>query len=682
MLRSAVLPAALLLVSATALPARPGVRIDEDEVIFALEAPGAESVYLVGDFNAWNPTVDNMVEIDGSFEITLFLGAGTYEYRFVVDGVPTPDPGNPEVTPEGHSVLRLARVGGALELLPPEVVSSEEGGAPFRWSGWYRGLLEDRWEPDERNETSHLARGTLGLDLGGEAFFRLFTQWSRGANEENEVGDDVTFDAAEARVPLGGLSFTAFDNVPLPSPAGILPLYGAIGIYDYRFGYDVQGALLRGRLLGGPHLELLFGDRSGPTSAAPDPGFPYLGDWRAEGSAGRDTLYELGRRGSGGEDVWAARVEQDLGRVTLGLGYRHDRGGSPTTVVTHSWSDSVSTVTAARGHLEDRAWGLDLAWRGEEGASLEAGFQRGISRFRASELVSFSGPDSSLDLAAAKPVADGPDRDRDEGLRMAGRAAWGENLRLVLGFDYEEHEPRSTGGSRRPTKLRRRLQGGLDVPIAPRLRLGVRASWVSFGRSGDALFLFDPRDNFWLDPRGQLLSPDWWNLAGEKELVLLSPTLRWQGSAPDTVGAGRSGTWAALGGRAAWSGGEAVTLSWRITARRDLGRRVYAEGDGRFLAYRGGSLGLHEEYGVVYLETGMREPGRWEASVGFGVDPWAYEPVTSRYMDWGRDRFLETRGAVGSAGLEDFAGFGPRVHRALRDLESARLVKIEFRLLF
>lgn len=58
-----------------------------------LEFPGARCVELAGSFNNWNPAQDKMTRMeDGRWVKDIPLKAGTYEYRFVVDGRWIPDP--------------------------------------------------------------------------------------------------------------------------------------------------------------------------------------------------------------------------------------------------------------------------------------------------------------------------------------------------------------------------------------------------------------------------------------------------------------------------------------------------------------------------------------------------------------------------------------------------------------
>jgi 1,4-alpha-glucan branching enzyme len=58
-------------------------------------APSAESVYLMGDFNSWNPTSHPMSRReDGLWFIEVLLKHGHHQYRLLVDGKPVLDPKN------------------------------------------------------------------------------------------------------------------------------------------------------------------------------------------------------------------------------------------------------------------------------------------------------------------------------------------------------------------------------------------------------------------------------------------------------------------------------------------------------------------------------------------------------------------------------------------------------------
>lgn len=81
-----------------------GYEITADGVIFRYYDSDASKVYVVGDFNNWTPTIDQMVDKNGDGHWTLFypLAPGTYQYKFVIDGTYwIPDPRNPQTVSDG-----------------------------------------------------------------------------------------------------------------------------------------------------------------------------------------------------------------------------------------------------------------------------------------------------------------------------------------------------------------------------------------------------------------------------------------------------------------------------------------------------------------------------------------------------------------------------------------------------
>lgn len=62
-------------------------------VNFFCSAAGAQQVYLVGDFNGWNPTSHPLKrQSDGSWFLQVALNHGHHHYHFLVDGQPALDP--------------------------------------------------------------------------------------------------------------------------------------------------------------------------------------------------------------------------------------------------------------------------------------------------------------------------------------------------------------------------------------------------------------------------------------------------------------------------------------------------------------------------------------------------------------------------------------------------------------
>ena len=66
-----------------------------ESVLFELNGfADAEKVVLAGEFNAWNENELIMTKTDNGWKYSLALGAGSYQYKFIVDGVWTLDPNN------------------------------------------------------------------------------------------------------------------------------------------------------------------------------------------------------------------------------------------------------------------------------------------------------------------------------------------------------------------------------------------------------------------------------------------------------------------------------------------------------------------------------------------------------------------------------------------------------------
>jgi 1,4-alpha-glucan branching enzyme len=64
-----------------------------ETITFHCDATQAASVFLVGDFNNWNPATHAMRrQADGSWSLQVPLARGHHYYRFLVDGEPALDP--------------------------------------------------------------------------------------------------------------------------------------------------------------------------------------------------------------------------------------------------------------------------------------------------------------------------------------------------------------------------------------------------------------------------------------------------------------------------------------------------------------------------------------------------------------------------------------------------------------
>ena len=82
------------------------------DTVFKCELkPEAKEVYLVGEFNNWDPKSDRMTKKQGAFHKMIRLAPGEYQYKFLIDGQWYCDPAAPTQVPNAfgttNSVVRV-----------------------------------------------------------------------------------------------------------------------------------------------------------------------------------------------------------------------------------------------------------------------------------------------------------------------------------------------------------------------------------------------------------------------------------------------------------------------------------------------------------------------------------------------------------------------------------------------
>ncbi|MFC1817278.1 isoamylase early set domain-containing protein [Thermodesulfobacteriota bacterium] len=81
-------------------------KIKRKRVSFSIEAPVAEQVVLMGDFNKWDPNVHPMKNHgNGIWTKSVIIPPGEYEYKFLIDGDWKEDPGNEKTCPNCFGTL-------------------------------------------------------------------------------------------------------------------------------------------------------------------------------------------------------------------------------------------------------------------------------------------------------------------------------------------------------------------------------------------------------------------------------------------------------------------------------------------------------------------------------------------------------------------------------------------------
>lgn len=85
-------------------------------VTFTLDAPRAEEVFLVGDFNGWDEKKHPMKQGAGDgWKKIVYVTPGTYQYKFLVDGGWRLDPNNPQTCSNSYgttnNILVISEIG-------------------------------------------------------------------------------------------------------------------------------------------------------------------------------------------------------------------------------------------------------------------------------------------------------------------------------------------------------------------------------------------------------------------------------------------------------------------------------------------------------------------------------------------------------------------------------------------
>jgi len=230
------------------------VVVEDEEIVFRYKASGASDVYLVGDFNGWNPTIDKMVRVGDYFEIRLFLLPGRYSYRFIVDGKSVVDPDNPALDEKGNSVFFLSETNGYLRidfkevkrLVPGETGSERDIGGFIN----YYGL-------DEALFSRLVVLDSVGTDL--KLSFRLgFKGW---INESDGLRGRLRLINAEGYYYNSGLKVRAFfrtDSLGVRDGKG---LFSSIGPYNYGLGLFSYGVLINRSLPFNSDVEIFYANR-------------------------------------------------------------------------------------------------------------------------------------------------------------------------------------------------------------------------------------------------------------------------------------------------------------------------------------------------------------------------------------------------------------------------------------
>jgi hypothetical protein len=672
-----------VVLAATGAGAGAGIRVVEDEVYFSLTAPGAKEVYLVGDFNNWNPTFEKMERRGNVFEISLYMIEGTYRYKFVVDGNWIVDPDNPGDPNRGSALVLIEKPAG-LALLTED--PAEPAAVP-PLAPWFRYIGQFRWNQpeDETFSDNHIA--SLGFDVKREKLRgRAVLQSDSKSWDELDDSFNVGMAYGYVGTDIGDLSLDAFedDNVVWTS-ADPVTLIGNLGVFDYNAGHNRTGASGSYRLAEAISFRGLYADHNG-SGAGQRPAVS--GSALAAVASGADTTAYAFDPSVGDSDVFGFEVFVDAADYQAGIVTRLNRGLRPGTLAEVGFADSTALVSDTREDTDATMYWLRI--KGIKkllgiGASFGYGNGRGDIHLLTRERRPIGGAGEIETTQRAQPENQTLGFETSDRFVFGlGRASERWDLQADwdrVSFDFSEAVYRGTSATVDRVTVRFEWN-------APEWFVGSRLQYTDqdYGDTPPELLIDSPERNVWLDWRDNFTVP---NIVGidTRSYTDLSVAVRWSTGEPpeDTrrlVYHGvRDLVWAPPAVRlelGAVTGGffEAfVHGTARLTASYLWRERYFAMADGRLATYDKKEWGPSDTFVSGYLEVGYRY--RWfDVNLGWGFDPFVYDRVIEDFNDIGRTEVLR-RSIAGGVERGESKVVGERLLSLESQLQNDQTIKLE-----
>ena len=592
------------------------VTVDEEEVVFELEAPEASKVFLVGDFNSWNPTMDSMVRREGRWQVRLFLVPGTYRYMFVVDGETVPDPDNPNRDAEGRTYFIFTEENGSYGISYSTRRAGEAGDEEASYGPFGR-LFASAFEE------SGIFAGEAGITGTIEKRIRMEV----AAGLEHSFGEDravVPFlKRARGTWWSKRLSAGAYYRSGELSFGDPLDLFGEVGPYRYPLGLFCRGFTARVSGPFGTDGEFFFAGRI----EGYEPGLESR-MWIASGS-GSCAYRPQSKRHDGDADMYGIRAGGDAGPVRAD--YLHKVSLVEGRRLTTGEISSLCTT----GYERLQAGGPRFVLAIDGLPVLEAQYLRGVSYFNAYRWVDRS---SGFELHC------GPSGEWERGdsyhLGVSGTAG-----PLDYRLSWSRRTIEGVSKVRCPGREGRMDMLGLGASSrAGKFRIELDAEGEWYGGKDSSLRVFRLRRyDFWLD--GDRLNARHLPFLDSKRFV--EAGLRVVEGGADTISTGYRE-----------EGYLALTVSGDFEGE---GGSVFEASGGRGILI-GGWFGLHADLRYVYYDiegwTGDRGfLGSWAGvsarvadsgwiGVGLGVAPHRFDIWRFEFDTYGRESYLLESGIL------------------------------------
>ncbi len=622
------------------------VYVSNDEVIFSIKVPGARRVFLVGDFNNWNPTVEMMQKRGDKFTSALFLVTGDYRYKFVVDGKWTADPDDASADPKMGSMLRLAEQGGMLILRRSEM-NKKAGEILLMPSARYTGRIME----DEGDELS-----SQEIDLYLHVDEKIASAWVALKTRDNSwtsshFDPQIHFDRGNLQLKIANGIVSGFENDSIWDSTDPFHLFSNVGIFNRNFGYGRRGIYLDQEILK-LKIRAIYSDRF--EEGSPPPARIDGSSITAFASSNKSTtiLYERSQL-LDGEDVFGWELFLDVNGIKLGYAGRKNRG----------MNRGIAAALSKTGQeISAEVFGTREYWRASDfwaGLVLPRGFSGIIGAGWSSAFIKRSAGDSmTVDPNRGVSI---PIGSRLPGARMkfqksllfkAGLERGGAGpVDIAIGYNWAKFEYMGPVFDDARALIN---TGYMDMKWnRTSWRVSARFRYVNqeYGGTPDDFHYYTHRGNFWLDYEDKLDVEDIVGFDMENYAALGLSAVRMRN-------AGGSDSYSELfsrkppvllkmGGLVDPSAGGGVRYVFARTAvEKYLGDHAYFQIDSRASYYPREDWNSRKSFISTYVEAGWRTR-YMELSLGFGFDPVVFDRASNDYADIGRKEML--RGAVAGA---------------------------------
>ena len=624
------------------------VVLDEEEIIFRVAVEGAEKVFLVGDFNEWNPTLDRMVEKDGEFVIRLFLVPGRYRYMFVADGESMQDTDCPGRDEDGKAFFIFRESRNGYEIVYRDKASSVSVSESSKVDVAGRLYIKEdrdeagsflsvlmRYEIDERIK----AEIVPGFEFIGEEHGVFRSYLVRGsASYETDRG-----------------VFRAFNRLCDLDYGDPLSLFGKTGLFDYSPGLFYRGVDAEAGILFGISARIVYAGRIEGYDPVEEPDPP-----QSLPVIEYSNELPFNHRSPVDSDILSVRIGSRSGAFEFDYIYRHDTGPGG-----RKWILSKDPAILYDGFEKLSVHGVWLRFVPEEDIGFEVEFLTGSTTL------------SSLERVLSPSI---------EADRFCYEQDWETGHRIFCGLSYRPGRF-NAGFSWRRTKLSTdpQLAGerssdirnttSMDIVFhTRRLTASLNGMTDCFSGTGSAQRFWLQKWNFWLD--GDELDMGSLPFLRSKGIYEVRFTLAEQGEEDLSVPFDPAGE-ISITVRGEMSDSDQRLTRVLLKKGFLMGRWCSVHFDTRFIMYDNEKWVGENRFVDTWAGFCWRFPHSIWVTLGTGVSPYFFDRWRYKLTPYGREKYFVDRGLFNTTAYSSDIDMLEALAKVERSLSNEWTISVE-----